>query len=92
MKTLDQALTDNRKSLHRCFVHDDSNPLIQELLYCSLMFLAEATKAACGCRPQSSSKLALELIAKRPMRLRLYRSGKKTSLPIISPPTTRNHV
>jgi hypothetical protein len=80
------------KDAHRCFLNQTGNPEIQDLLYCSLMFLREAMKASFGHRPQSSKRIALELIAKRSMRLRLYRSEKKTSLPTISPPTSRNHV
>ena len=80
------------KYAHRCFLNQAGNPEIQDLLYCSLMFLREAMKASFGHRPQSSKRIALELIEKRSMRLRLYRCENKTSLPVISPPTLRNHV
>jgi hypothetical protein len=84
------------KNAHRCFVNQDGNPQIQDLLYCSLMFLREAMKASFGHRPQSSSRIALDLIAKRPMRLRLYRRTAPTNLLAAKLPLSRrnhcNHV
>jgi hypothetical protein len=80
------------KYAHRCFISQRDNPQIQDLLYCSLMFLREAMKASFGHRPQSSSRIALELAAKRPMRLRLYRRTDTTKLlPAKLPLAGRNH-
>jgi hypothetical protein len=94
MKALDDSLTETRKKAHRCFIHPDSlsNPAIRELIYCSIMFIAEATKAACGCRPQSSSRLAKELADTRNRRIRLYRGeAKRHKLPKASS-ARRNNV
>jgi hypothetical protein len=94
MKALDDLLTETRKSIHRCFSHSssDKNPAIKELIYCSTMFLAEATKAACGCRPRSPGRLAKELEASRAKRMQLYRSIAKSSLSAKLPVNPRNHV
>ena len=81
------------KYAHRCFIaHRDDGPIIQDLLYCGVIFLSEAMKASFGNRPQSSSRIALDLVAKRSMRLRLYRDMKQPSLPkTILPSNSRNH-
>src|ERR1700744_4173493 len=75
MKKLDDSLTAVRKQIHGCFIHPDSeaNAAIKDLIYCSTIFIAEATRAACGLRASSSKRVALELAAKRGMRIRLYK-------------------
>jgi hypothetical protein len=94
MKALDDSLSEARKYIHRCFIHPDSNrnPAVKELIYCSIMFIAEATKAACGCRPQSSSRLARELDRTRASRIRFYRREAKSRTPAKAPAAPLKHV
>jgi hypothetical protein len=80
------------KSVHLCAMNPAHSPVIQDLLYCGVMFLREATKASCGRRPNSSSRIALWLAAKRPMRLKLYRRMSQPNLPTVKlPSNSRNH-
>jgi hypothetical protein len=80
------------KYAHRCFLNQRDNPQIQDLLYCSLMFLREAMKASFGQRPQSSGRIALELAASRSKRLRLYQRLSPVNLvPAKLPLAGRNH-
>jgi hypothetical protein len=84
--SLDKSLLAAWKSAGACMGHDDHTPITQDLLYCGIMFLKEATKAATGCRPQSSLRLAMELANKRSWRLRLYRrTSKKNAAKILLP-------
>jgi hypothetical protein len=80
------------KTVHRCAINPEHSPVIHDLLYCGVMFIREAMKASLGNRPQSSSRIALDLIAKRPKRLRLYRGmSQRSSSSTITPSTGRNH-
>ena len=98
MKKLDDSLTAMRKQIHGCFIHPDSeaNATIKDLIYCSTVFIAEATRAACGLRASSSKRIALELAAGRGKRVRLYRQPKPIKLPPIQPLSNtrprQNHV
>jgi hypothetical protein len=91
MKTL--KIDEVWKNAHVCFVQQRGNPQMQDLLYCSLMFLREAMKASFGHRPQSSSRIALELAADRGKRIRLYRRFEPTQLlPAKVPVNSRKRV
>lgn len=83
MKKLDDSLTAVRKQIHGCFIHQDSeaNAAIKDLIYCGIVFIAEATRAACGLRAASSKRVALELAAKRGIRIRLYKRLEPIKLP-----------
>jgi hypothetical protein len=70
---LDQALENVLRSTRQCFVNSRQRPAIRELVYCGLVFLSEATKAACGQRPKSSKRLASNVAAGSSSRLRQYR-------------------
>lgn len=94
MKTLDDSLSEARKYVHRCFTNpdSDSNPAKKDLIYCSILFIAEATKAACGCRPKSSGRLAKELTATYTRRIRFYRREAKARTPTKAPVIHPKHV
>jgi hypothetical protein len=80
------------KTVHRCAINPEHSPVIQDLLYCGVMFVREAMKASFGNRPQSSSRIALDLAANRSKRLRLYRRMNQESLsPTTLPSSGRNH-
>jgi hypothetical protein len=79
------------KLAHRCAACPNHDPVMQDLLYCGIMFFRETTKAACGHRPQSSNRIALKLIAERSKRLRLYQRMGKPRMPDILPTLSRHH-
>jgi hypothetical protein len=81
------------RNAHLCFVsRRNEKPVIQDLLYCSLMFMREAMIGSFGHRPKSSSRLALELAAKRPARVRLYRRMSLPAVPQIILPSGRRNL
>lgn len=73
MKRLDESIGDALNAAQSCLVTSRKSPVIQELLYCGMLFFWAALKAACGRRPRSVQSIATYLLESHARRVRFYR-------------------